>query len=99
MAERRPGLRPPRTLVLTWMGLVACLAFTLGFAFVPAGAGNLVVALSISLLKAALVVVWFIKLPGEPRLNWVAAAAGLFWLAILFALTSVDYATRVNAPV
>jgi cytochrome c oxidase subunit IV len=89
---------PPKALVLTWLGLLACLAATLSFAFVPAGNVNLVVALTISVVKTTLVLVWFIKLPESPYLTWAAAAAGLFWLAILFALTSTDYLTRTMVP-
>jgi cytochrome c oxidase subunit 4 len=89
---------PPRALILTWLGLLACVAATLGFAFVPAGAFNTVVALTISTVKTAMVLVWFIKLPQSPHLTWAAAAAGLFWLAILFALTGTDYLTRVVVP-
>jgi len=89
---------PPKALILTWLALLACVAATLGFAYVPAGAFNTVVALLISTAKTAMVLVWFIKLPQSPHLTWAAAATGLFWLAILFALTGTDYLTRVVVP-
>ena len=86
--------RPPRSLVLTWLALLALVALTLGLAYVPLGAFNIVVALGIAAVKAALVVTIFMKLFRSPVLTRVAAAAGLFWLAILFSLAATDYLTR-----
>lgn len=88
---------PPLSLVLTWVGLLALLAATLVLAYVPMGSLNLVVALAISVLKTLLVVVLFMKLWDSAHLVRFTAAAGLFWLALLFALGSTDYLTRTTA--
>jgi len=90
---------PPLSLVLAWMALLALLAATLMLAYVPMGTFNLVVGLGISVLKTLLVVVLFMKLLDSGHLVRFTAAAGLFWLALLFALGATDYLTRTTAPI
>ncbi len=95
MRDADSGLgRPPQPLVLTWLALLALAALTLGLAYVPLGTFNVVVALGIAAVKAALVVTTFMKLFRSPLPTRVAAAAGLFWLGILFSLAATDYLTR-----
>jgi cytochrome c oxidase subunit 4 len=95
-------LLPSRSLVLTWIALLGLLAATLSLAYVPMGIYNTVTGLGISAIKAALVVVLFMKLLDASPIVRIAAAAGLFWLAFLFALSATDYMTRndshVSAP-
>ena len=55
---------------------------------------NVIVALTIAVVKATLVVLYFMHVRYSSRLIWVVFAAALFWLAILFALTFGDYWTR-----
>ena len=55
---------------------------------------NVVVALTIAVIKAALVVLYFMHVRYSSRLIWVIFASALFWLGILFALTFGDYWTR-----
>ncbi len=57
---------------------------------------NTVVALTIAVIKATLVVLYFMHVRYSTRLIWVIVVAGFFWLAILFALTMGDYMTRAN---
>ena len=89
---------PPLSLVLAWVGLLALLAATLILAYVPMGSLNLAAGLGISVLKTALVAVLFMKLMDSHHLVRFTAAAGLFWLALLFALGATDYLTRTTAP-
>ncbi len=86
--------RPPRALLLTWLALLALVALTLALAYAPLGRMGIVVALTIAAVKAGLVVTLFMKLFRGPVLARVAAAAGLFWLGILFSLAATDYLTR-----
>ncbi|HWN11123.1 MAG TPA: cytochrome C oxidase subunit IV family protein [Pyrinomonadaceae bacterium] len=55
---------------------------------------NVIVALTIAVIKATLVVLYFMHVRYSSRLIWVVFAAALFWLGILFALTFGDYWTR-----
>jgi cytochrome c oxidase subunit 4 len=89
---------PPQSLVLAWVGLLALLAATLVLAYVPMGSLNVVAGLAISALKTLLVVVLFMKLWDRGHLIRFTAGAGLFWLALLFALGATDYLTRTTAP-
>ncbi len=55
---------------------------------------NTIVALTIAVAKATLVVLYFMHVRYSSRLVWVIVAAALFWMAILFAFTFSDYLTR-----
>src|SRR5215211_5202699 len=55
---------------------------------------NDIVALTIAVIKALLVVLYFMHVRYSSRLTWVFVAAGFFWLAILIVLTLSDYLTR-----
>ena len=70
---------------------------TTAVAFFDLGLANPVVALSIAILKATLVVLLFMHLKYGTRLTWVVAGASVFWLGILLLLILSDYAAR--APV
>jgi cytochrome c oxidase subunit 4 len=58
---------------------------------------NTVVALTIAVIKATLVVLYFMHVRYSSRLIWVIVVAGIFWLAIMFVFTFSDYMTRPNA--
>ena len=59
---------------------------------------NAVVALTIAVIKATLVVLYFMHVRYSPRLIWLVIAAALFWMSLLFALTISDYSTRSWLP-
>jgi cytochrome c oxidase subunit IV len=60
---------------------------------------NAIVALSIAVLKATLVVLYFMHVRYSSKLTWVFVAAGIIWLIILFAFTLSDYLTRGWVPI
>jgi cytochrome c oxidase subunit IV len=55
---------------------------------------NTVVALTIAVVKATFVVLYFMHVRYSSRLIWVIVVAGFFWLAIMFVFTAADYLTR-----
>jgi cytochrome c oxidase subunit IV len=55
---------------------------------------NTVVALTIAVIKATLVVLYFMHVRYSTRLIWVVVVAGFFWLGVLFVLTMSDYLSR-----
>ena len=57
---------------------------------------NTVVALTIAVIKATLVVLFFMHVRYSSRLTWVIVISGIFWLAIMFVFTISDYMTRPN---
>ena len=67
---------------------------TTAVAFIDLGRWNAVVALTIAVSKALLVVLYFMHVRYSSRLTWVVLAGGLFWLGIMIALTMSDYLSR-----
>lgn len=55
---------------------------------------NTIVALTIAVIKATFVVLYFMHVRYSTRLIWVVVVAGFFWLGILFVLTMSDYLSR-----
>jgi cytochrome c oxidase subunit IV len=55
---------------------------------------NAVVALTIAVIKATLVVLYFMHVRYSSRLVWVIVVSGFFWLGIMFVLTMSDYMSR-----
>ncbi len=90
--------RPPRSLVLSWIALMALLAATVFIAYLPLGIANTMIAVTIAILKAAVVAAVFMELRERHPLTLAFAGAGLFWLGILFWLAFADYLTRPNFP-
>lgn len=90
--------RPPRVLVLSWVGLLALLAITASIAYLPLGVTNTVVAMTIAVTKAGLVAAIFMELRERNPLALIFAGAGFFWLGIMLWLALADYLTRPNFP-
>src|SRR5256884_498515 len=85
----------PRVYIVIFLALLAGTGLTAWVAFFDfPGPVNAVVALTIAVIKATLVVLYFMHVRYSPRLIALVIAAALFWLAILFALTISDYSTR-----
>ena len=59
---------------------------------------NNVMMLTIACGKALLVILFFMHVWWSPRLTWVFAASGFFWLLILFGMTMSDYMSRGWVP-
>lgn len=82
------------TFVATYIGLIVLLVITAAAAWFPLGAGNTVIAFGVAVLKALLIVVFFMELRVATPLLRLAAAAGIVWLVILFGLSLSDYFQR-----
>jgi cytochrome c oxidase subunit 4 len=74
--------------------LMVLTVITVLVARVDLGVLNNIVALTIAVLKATLVVLYFMHVRYSSRLTWVFVLAGLFWLLILMTMTLTDYQTR-----
>ncbi len=87
------------TYVVVFLILLALTALTTAVAFVDLSGGlNNVAALTIAILKAMLVVLYFMHARYSNRFTWVIAAAGIFWLMILLGGTLDDLLTRSQLP-
>jgi len=85
---------PPRVYYGIFGALMVLTLVTTEVARVDLGAFNVLIALSIALVKAVLVVLFFMHVRYSSRLIWVSAGAGLLWLAILVGLLLTDYSSR-----
>jgi cytochrome c oxidase subunit 4 len=86
---------PVRIYIVIFVALLVGTALTVFAAFIDfPWQFNTIVALTIAVAKATLVVLYFMHVRYSSRLIWVIVAAALFWMAILFAFTFSDYLTR-----
>src|SRR3954468_7021793 len=75
--------------------LMALLVITVVATYIPWGSRiGIVIAMAIAIIKAVLVVLYFMHIKGSSRLTKVFVVAGLAWLAILMGITLTDYHTR-----
>jgi cytochrome c oxidase subunit 4 len=85
---------PPRIYVKVFGGLTILMFLTVAMAYVNLGSLNPVVALTIAVMKALLIVLFFMNVKYSSKLTMVFVAAGFFWLLILFFLIMPDYISR-----
>jgi cytochrome c oxidase subunit 4 len=85
---------PKRTYFRVASMLFVLLVLTIAMAYVDLGPFNIVIAMTIAIVKAVLVVLFFMHVRYGSRVTWVFASAGFFWLLILFIFTMSDYVTR-----
>ena len=87
------------TYLIVFAALMVLLVVTVAVAFyVHAGNLNLLIALIIATVKAALVVLFFMHVKYASRLTKIFVCAAFLWLAILFGITFTDYVTRDWLP-
>jgi caa(3)-type oxidase subunit IV len=80
--------------LIAWTVLLALFALTLYSAYLPLGTGNVALNLAIAALMLVILVVFLMDLRNANALLRIIAGAGLFWTAIMFALTFCDYFSR-----
>jgi len=85
---------PVSTYVTIFVSLLVLTAATYLVATQDFGWLNTPIALAVALVKATLVVIYFMGLRYNTPLTKVTAVAGFFWLLILFGITLSDYLTR-----
>jgi len=83
-----------RTYWVTAAVLLVLLVLSIVTALIDLGKAATVVALVIAAIKVSLVAALFMHLTLSSRLTRLFAVTGLFWFAILIALTLSDYLTR-----
>jgi cytochrome c oxidase subunit 4 len=93
-------ISPLRTYYGIFAALMVLTAITVGVAFVNLGPFNFPVAISIAILKATLVILFFMHVKFSSHLTKLFIATGFFFLLILFTLTLTDYLSRgwLTAP-
>lgn len=85
----------PLSVYFTIFGaLMGLSAITVAAAFINLGSLNPIVALLIAGIKATLVILYFMHVKYSSQLTKITVVLSLFFVAILFAETLMDYATR-----
>lgn len=84
-----------KTYAIVWIILTILTAFTVYVARIDLGTFNIVVAMVIASIKAAIVALFFMHLKYEDKLTWVYALYPIFLLFLLIATTILETFTRV----
>lgn len=82
------------TYLRVYGALMLLLVATVGAAFINMGPFNAVVALSIAVAKALLVILFFMHARDSSKLIWVYAGMGFLWFLFLIAGTLGDVLAR-----
>ncbi len=84
-----------KTYAGVWGALVVLTLLTAGIAYLDLGPLNPVAAVTIAVIKTALVALFFMHLRyTKVKLTYIFTAAGLLWLALLMSFTWSDVITR-----
>lgn len=93
--EQARAKQPPvRLYLLIGAALLVLLAATAAAAFLPLGRLSTPVAIGIAIVKATLILLYFMNLRFGDRRLWLVAGAAFVWASILFTLSLSDYLTR-----
>lgn len=87
-------ITPTRTYYTVFAALIALTLLTVGVSFLELGAWHTTVGVLIGVVKAMLVILFFMHLLHASKMSWLAVLAGLFWVGILMVLTLSDYLSR-----
>ena len=85
---------PLRPYFLVYGALLILLVLTVAIAQFHLGVVGIVLALTIAIVKAVLVILYFMHLRDSSRLTWLFAGAGFVWLLIMITFTLSDYLSR-----
>jgi cytochrome c oxidase subunit IV len=84
----------PKTYLIIFFSLLVGTALTIGASFVEMGPWNPVVAILIAVIKATLVVLFFMHIKYSSKLMKLTVGAGLFTFLILVGMSMSDYISR-----
>jgi len=106
MSDQSHSHPTPGLYLLILLALVAGTCLTWGIAFVNVHivifnhdiSLNPAVALTIAVVKAVLVILFFMHVIYSSKLTKLTVAAGFFWLLIMITMSLSDYMTRTFQP-
>jgi cytochrome c oxidase subunit IV len=87
-----------KTYALIFMSLLGLTLTTTLLAYIDLGVFNMVIAITIAVIKATLIVSFFMHALYEFKLVHVIIAGGILWFLILVFVTLGDYLTRARFP-
>ncbi|PYV89572.1 MAG: oxidase [Acidobacteria bacterium] len=89
---------PKKIYFAVFILLLVLTGVTIRVAFVDLGRGNTILALTIAVVKALFVILYFMHVRYSPQLTRLVVVGGFFWLFILIAITMSDYLSRGWLP-
>ena len=84
----------PIIYLIIFGALLVGTALTIGASYVEMGPWNPIVAIAIAVVKATLVVLFFMHVKYSPKLTKLTVGAGVFTFLILIFMTLSDYISR-----
>jgi cytochrome c oxidase subunit 4 len=86
----------PATYTTVLVALLILTLVTVSASFLDLGgpSGHVAFGLAIAILKASLVVLFFMHVLHSDRLTWTVVAVAVFWLGFFLSMTLTDYFTR-----
>jgi cytochrome c oxidase subunit IV len=94
MSENSEHIVPVKVYLAVFAALMVGTAVTTAAAFIDLGVFNGIVALTIAMTKAVLVVLFFMHVKYESKMTKVTIISAIAFLCILLALTMTDYISR-----
>lgn len=85
---------PVRVYLFIFGTLIVLTALTVWVAFIDLGLLNTFAALTIAVVKATLVVLYFMHVRYSSRLTWACALSGFVWLVFLLVFVIGDSVSR-----
>ena len=89
---------PVKTYAAVWGALLVLTVTTVAVSKLELGEYNFICAMTIAVIKASLVVWFFMDVRRSSSMTRLFVCAGLFWLAILLVFTLSDYLSRGWLP-
>ena len=93
-AEHEHHVTPPIVYVVIFATLLVLTGVTVGASYIEMGVLNPIVALLIGVVKARLVILFFMGVKYSTRLTKLTVGAGLFTFLVLIGMTLSDYISR-----
>jgi cytochrome c oxidase subunit 4 len=85
---------PPIVYVTIFLTLLVFTGLTVGASYIEMGVWNPVVALAIGVVKATLVVLFFMGVKYSTKLTMLTVCGGVFMFIVLISMTLADYISR-----
>jgi len=92
--EREHHIVSPRIYLMIFAALLVGTVLTVGASFIEMGPFNPIIALAIAVIKAVLVVLFFMHVKYSTKLTKLTVGAGVFTFLVLVGMTMADYFTR-----
>src|SRR5262249_23500983 len=85
---------PRTTYFIVYLVLLALLGGIVLAYYLNLGLLGIILGDMVGIVKATIIILYFMHVRSSSKLIWVVAAAGFVWLAILLGLTLNDYFSR-----